>query len=201
MINSSKPIQDIAEIRRMMERSSKFLSLSGWAGILAGIYAITGAWFTHSILDFVPDNYLYFHSNILPVAGTAAVVLTVALITAFLDSVKKAQKRNEKIWNTISKRMLEAMAVPFITGSVIIVILSINSLHGFAAPFMLIFYGLALYIAGYYTYKEIRVMGFLQIILGILNLAFIQTGLLFWAMGFGVLHIVYGIFMYIRYER
>lgn len=193
--------KDIAEIRLMMERSSKFLSLSGGAGILAGIYALTGAWITHSILEFQPNTIFYTHSNSGSAALIAFVVLTLALVSAFIDSRVKANKLNEKAWNPTSKRMLASMAVPLATGGLIILILISHGLLGLIAPFTLIFYGFALYNAGFYTFKEVRLMGYVEIVLGLLNMIFISYGLLFWAIGFGAIHIIYGIYMHSRYER
>lgn len=193
--------KDIAEIRLMMERSSKFLSLSGWAGILAGIYALTGAWIAHSILEFQPNTIFYTHSNSGSAALVAFVVLTLALVSAFIDSRVKANKLNEKAWNPTSKRMLVSMAVPLGTGGLIILILISHGLLGLIAPFTLIFYGFALYNAGFYTFKEVRLMGYVEIVLGLLNMIFISYGLLFWAIGFGAIHIIYGIYMHSRYER
>ena len=40
MTDNKKHIEDIAEIRSLMEKSSKFISLSGLSGILAGIFAL-----------------------------------------------------------------------------------------------------------------------------------------------------------------
>jgi len=201
MKNQHDYIDDITEIRRMMVRSSKFLSLSGWAGILAGIFALSGAWFAHSVLKFQPDGFLYSHPNIETVSLTAAIILLFSLAAAFFDSRIKAKKRNEKAWNSTSKKMLTSMAVPLLIGGTLILLLSFNNLLGLAAPLMLIFYGLSLYIAGFYTFREVRVMGFVQIVLGILNTVLITTGLLFWAIGFGVVHILYGLYMHLKYER
>ena len=55
-------IQDIAEMRSMMERSSKFLSLSGLAGIMAGIYALSGAYIAYKVFYFNPDEMVYSNS-------------------------------------------------------------------------------------------------------------------------------------------
>lgn len=201
MKDHSDYIKDIAEIRLMMERSSKFLSLTGWAGILAGIYALSGAWLAYSVLEFHPDSFLYTYSNPGSVALVASVVLTLALISAFIDSRIKAKKRKEKVWNITSKRMLVSMALPLVTGGLLILILSTFNMLGMAAPLMLIFYGLALFNAGFYTIPEVRAMGFIQIALGLLNAFFISYGLLFWAIGFGVVHILYGIYMHFSQER
>lgn len=194
-------IQDIAEIRSMMERSSKFLSLSGWAGIMAGIYALAGAWIATTVFGFHPDEMFYTSPDLPQVILLAAGVLVLALASAIYDSRRKAQKRKEKIWNSTSKRLLAGMAVPLLSGGVLILILLSKGLIGLIAPMTLLFYGLALYNAGNYTIREVRWMGFVQIILGLVNAGFIDCGLLIWALGFGVVHIVYGIYMHLRFER
>ncbi|MDR9414931.1 MAG: hypothetical protein RI564_01515 [Gracilimonas sp.] len=194
-------IQDIAEIRSMMERSSKFLSLSGWAGISAGLIALGGAAVAHFVLRFKPDKITYYFEELNSLTLLAMAVLVLALISALFDSQRKALKRNESAWNVTSKRMLAGMAVPLFTGGMLIVLLMQYGLIGLIAPFTLVFYGLALYNAGFYTYREVRLMGFAQMLLGLMNLGFIETGLLFWALGFGIVHILYGIYMHFRYER
>jgi hypothetical protein len=66
---------------------------------------------------------------------------------------------------------------------------------------MLIFYGLSLVNAGKFTFSEIHYLGLTEIVLGILAGIFINHGLLFWTLGFGLMHIVYGTVMYYRHER
>lgn len=194
-------IQDIAEIRSMMERSSKFLSLSGWAGILAGIYALTGAWIAYNVLEFNPDQIFYGYPDLTNIFLTATAVLFLALISALLDSQRKARKNDTKAWNATSRRLLTSMAVPLLTGGILIMLLISYGLLGLIAPLTLLFYGFALYNAGNYSIEEVRIMGFVQMMLGLLNVAYISYGLLFWAIGFGIVHIVYGIYMHFRYER
>ncbi|MAL17122.1 MAG: hypothetical protein CL670_06010 [Balneola sp.] len=194
-------IQDIAEIRSMMERSSKFLSLSGWAGIMAGIYALAGAYVAYAVLEFNPDAVQYSFSNLTPVVLLALGILVLALITAVLFSRRKASDKGEQVWNATSRRLLASMAVPLSVGGALVLMFIVKGLIGLAAPFMLIFYGLALYNAGSYTIKEVKFMGFAQILLGLMNIWFIEFGILFWTIGFGVIHLIYGIYMYFRFER
>ena len=194
-------IQDIAEIRSMMERSSKFLSLSGWAGIMAGFYALAGAWIAYSVYGFHPDEIFYTSPNLTNIILLATGILILALVSAIIDSKRKAQKRDEKVWNATSRRLLASMAIPLFAGGILILILLSKGLIGLIAPLMLLFYGLALYNAGNYTINEVRIMGVVQMVLGLINSWFIGYGLLFWVLGFGVVHIVYGIYMYFRYER
>lgn len=194
-------INDITEIRSMMERSSKFLSLSGWAGIMAGVYALAGAYVAHFIFNFIPDGISYLYYDFGDVILLALAVLFVSLITAILFSKKKASNKGEKIWNSTSKRLLASMMVPLVIGGVLIIFYISNDLYGLIAPTSLIFYGISLYNAGNFTIEEVRWTGFLQVALGLINVWFLEFGLLFWAIGFGGVHLVYGIYMHFRYER
>lgn len=199
--------RDLAEIRSMMERSSKFLSLSGWEGVLAGMYALIGSYIAHSVYGFTPSGPFYDYlalrgsGGALMVIGIAGLVLVMALATALFFASRKAAKQGEKAWNPTSRRLLASMAVPLVTGGLIVALLVREGLLGLVAPLMLIFYGLSLYNASKYTIAEVKMLGFVQIGLGLINLMMHGYGLLFWAIGFGIMHIVYGIIMYIRYER
>lgn len=205
MKKSKDYTQDIAEIRSMMERSSKFLSLSGWAGIMAGIYALAGAGVAYAFFDFNPDRIFYGSDEssfqFWKVTVLAVLILVLALGTAVYFSFKRAGKRGEKLWNPTAKQLLENMMVPLISGGILILIISSKGLIGLIAPFSLIFYGLALFNAGRNTYKEIRILGFIEIFLGLTSAYCVGYSLLFWALGFGVIHIIYGIYMNFKYER
>jgi hypothetical protein len=194
-------IRDIAEIRSMMERSSRFLSLSGWAGVMAGTYALAGAYIAWKFLYFNPDGIEYTTGNSGNLVLLGGIVLALAIGTAMADSFRKARKRGEKAWNITSKRLLASMAVPLVAGGILVVILLIKGLMGLVAPLTLVFYGLALHNAGRYTFKEIKILGIAEIFLGLVSSYFIGYGLLFWAAGFGVVHIIYGAYMFYRYER
>ena len=198
-------IRDISEIRTMMERSSKFVSLSGWAGIMAGIYALLGAYFASATLGLnlgeitsspnsIPDN---FQQILLLGLG----VLALAICTAILFSIKKAKQNGEKLWNATAKRVVVNMAVPLIAGGLFVLILISQGLIALIVPVTLLFYGMALFNAGKFTYDEVKTMGLVQIALGLLAAYFTAYGLVIWAFGFGVVHIVYGIFMHVKYER
>lgn len=200
-------IGDIAEIRSMMERSSKFLSLSGWAGVMAGVYALVAAYLSYAVLDFNPGeiapstNGLATGFPIPPqLVSLALGTLLLAIGTAVFLSQRKSSKRGEKLWNATSRRMVATMAIPLVSGGLLILILLSNGLVGLAAPFSLIFYGLALFAAGSFTYGAVKFLGLMEVVLGLIGTCFIGYGLLCWAIGFGVLHIVYGIYIHYRYE-
>lgn len=200
-------IRNIAEIRSMMERSSKFLSLTGWAGIMAGIYALAGSFIAYNVFNFNPEEMAVdrpaseFPYNLMNIVILALTVFIFSIVTAIFLSAKKAEKLGESVWNPTAKRLVINMAVPILAGGVLVLILISKNLVGFIAPFSLIFYGLALFNASKFTYEEVRTLGIVQIVLGLVSCYFIQYGLLFWALGFGVVHIIYGIYMYYRYEK
>lgn len=202
MRNEQDYIRDLNEIRSMMERSTKFLSLSGWAGIMAGIYALAGAIIAYTAFGFEPDGIVYSPaSGQTEIIFLALAVLVLALFTAIFLSKKRADRSGEKIWNATSRRLLGQMAVPLTAGGILIAVLISSGMWGLAAPLTLIFYGLALFNAGNMTIDEVKYLGFAQTILGLTAAVYIQYGLILWTLGFGAAHIVYGIYMHFRYER
>jgi uncharacterized membrane protein YidH (DUF202 family) len=201
-------IRDLQDIRSMMERSSRFLSLSGWAGIMAGIYALAGAGIAWKFLDFNPGEIAVtqlesgsLSSSQPQVILLAFAILIFSLATAAFLSYRKADKKGERIWNPTTRRLLLSMAVPLVAGGLLILILISKGLIGLIAPFSLIFYGLALYNAAKFTVGEVKILGFTEIGLGLISSYFNGFGLLIWALGFGVAHIIYGIYMFYRYEK
>lgn len=194
-------LRDIQDIKKMMDRSSQFLSLSGLAGIMAGIYALAGAYAVHVIIE-QQTGYLTMESApFVQIALIALAVLTLSVITAFVLSAKKARRSGENIWNATAQRMAVNFLIPLATGGIFAALLIKNQYFGLIAPIMLIFYGLACLNASKYTIRDVRYLGLTMIIIGLFATAFMGYGLEFWALGFGVCHIIYGSMMYFKYDR
>ena len=199
--------KELASIRNIMERSSKFISLSGLSGVLAGIYALIGAVIAYFIIRHNSDAHGFFtaiwrYINVLLYLSAIAVaVLLLSVVTGIILSVRKAHKRGESIWNKTSKLLLFNVAVPLVTGGIMVVILLYNAGIGFIVPAMLIFYGLALFNAANFTYSDVKYLGIIDIVLGLITACFPKYGLYAWALGFGVMHIIYGSIMYLKYDR
>lgn len=195
---------ELASIRNLMERSSKFISLSGLSGILVGLYALAGIWFAirittnHTEIGAPAENIPVITQAL---SVVSLVVLILSAVTAYLLTRRKANRRNENVWNPVSRRLLAASAVPFLTGGIFIIIMAVKGSYSFIAPATLIFYGLALVAGSEFTYNDVKWLGFGEIILGLLALVMPEWGLIFWAIGFGLLHIIYGIIMHFKYER
>ncbi len=201
--------KELSDIRRIMERSSRFISLSGLSGIAAGACALAGAWIAKNILGSYYFNYdergAYANTDFISLKFDllllAAGVFAVAFISSFYFTWRKSKKQGLPMWDHTSKRLFWNMMIPLVTGGIFILSLLQHSDWRFVAPSCLIFYGLALVNASKYTLTDIRYLGYCEIILGLLNMQWIGYGLYFWAMGFGVLHIIYGVVMWYKYER
>ena len=195
---TEKYLNDISEIKDMMNRSSRFISLSGLSGILAGVYAIIGAGVTYFFLLPARD-YVVLHSwNFKMMFIVLFAVATASVLTAFFLTQRKARQNNEKIWDDTTRRLLINFLVPLLTGGMYLLIKLNNQHYGLTASLMLIFYGLALVNASKYTLGNIRYLGYAEIILGLVCAAFPGYGLIFWTVGFGVFHIIYGSLMSIK---
>jgi len=220
MNNKEKHLEQLQDIKSMMERSSRFISLSGFSGIFAGFYAILGALAVY--FKFFGSFSYKAYRNRFPMDISiefiffmiliALVVLILSISTSIYFTTKKARKQNLPLWDDNAFKTIINLLVPLTVGGVFCLILIYHSLHvnnlyislkmiGLVAPTTLVFYGLALYNAGKYTLDEIRYLGVSEIILGLLGCIFIGYGLLFWILGFGVLHIFYGFIMWWKYER
>ena len=206
-MENEKYLNDISEIKNMMNQSSRFISLSGLSGVLAGIYSLVGAWFAYKTIYFDTStlgnykNLVISESAVIKLFIIAAAVLILSIITAVILSAKKASKSEEKIWNTTSKRLVINFAIPLATGGFFILFLIEKEILSLVAPLTLIFYGLACVNASKYTLGDVRYLGLTMIFLGLLSTWFLGFGLLFWALGFGVCHIIYGSVMYFKYDR
>ena len=206
-MKNKKYLQDITEIKNMMNKSSQCLSLSGLSGVLAGIYALIGAWLAYKTIYFdnsTSEGYsglIISENSVNKLLLIAISVLLASIVTGIILSIKKAKKQNETVWNTASKRLIVNFAIPLATGGFFILFLIEKEYLDLIVPLTLIFYGLACINASKYTLRDVRYLGITIVIIGLLSTWFINYGLLFWALGFGVCHILYGFMMYIKYDR
>ena len=201
---------EISSIKKMMERSTKFISLSGLSGILAGIYALLGSALAYNL---IPENSgltaqpgrgffeVYSIDFIAVLSLIALAVLVLSVGTGVLLTARKARRNGQTVWNPTSRSMLKNGALPLLAGGFFILVLLSQGYYSLLSPACLIFYGLALTAASQYTYSDVKWLGVSEIVLGLLALLIPYLGLLFWALGFGVMHIIYGTLMYFKYDR
>jgi hypothetical protein len=224
MIEQNQHLEALKDIRKMMQRSSRFISLSGLSGIAAGVWALIGSYFAYDWItgfhnkrivegdypqgDIIRVNPRDAYSGIpdweqlrIKLVLLAAAILALSLLTALYFTWRRAGKNKMPLWDHTSKQLIINTAIPIVAGGFFILAMLHHSEWRFIAPACLVFYGLALVNGSKYTVSDIRYLGFLEIVLGLINTQYIGYGLYFWALGFGILHIIYGFMMWWKYER
>lgn len=197
-----------------MERSRYFIGLSGLSGIGAGLSALLGV---AAVLAYryVGGYYVVFISygkiisqehpwGIRPlpfIALVGSIVLVLALSSGIYFTAKRAKRHGQELFHTQAYRLLFHLAMPLMIGGVFSLALLYHQHGGLIAPTTLIFYGLALINGSRYAREELSYLGYMEIVLGLIAAFNIGYGLLFWAIGFGILHIAYGTWMYYKYDR
>ncbi len=200
-------LNDLKDIKEMMSKSTQFISLSGLSGVLAGIYALIGAYFAYKTIYFDTStterytNLVISENAVIKLLIIASIVLVLSIATGILLSINKAKKSNDTIWNATSKRLVINFMIPLAVGGYMGLYLIEKEDFGLLTPLTLIFYGLACVNASKYTLGDVRYLGVTMILLGIINTFFIGYGLLFGALGFGICHIFYGGMMWFKHER
>ena len=196
-----KQLEDIKAIRDMMEKSSKFLSLSGLSGIIAGVTAIAGAAFAWLyILSNPSATGLDRLQQIEVLLVDALIVLLVTIGFGIYLSAKKAKKNHQKLFNKVTLKTVYNLSIPLIAGGVYSLLCIYRGDVEIVAATTLIFYGLALVNVSKYTFDEIHYLGITEIVLGIAAAVFLYHGIIFWTIGFGICHIIYGLIMYKKYD-
>jgi MFS family permease len=201
-MESKNYLKDISEIKDLMNKSSRFISLSGLSGILAGIYALVGASIAYWLVATSTRDYLILDGSIFKLCVLILFLIAFfSIITGIYLTTKKAKKQGEKIWDATSQRLVLNFLIPLVVGGFYILIILNQQKYGQTGALMLLFYGLALVNASKYSIGDIRYLGFIQIILGLICAWFPGYGFWLWVLGFGVMHIIYGSWMYFKYDK
>ncbi len=210
------PSDTLKDIKQMMERSSRFISLSGLSGISAGCCALVGAWFAQQHLlqhnykiirnEATPFSDEYGHLDLPgilnhPLFMVAITTFAAAFILAFLFTYWRSKKNDVAIWGLMAQRLMLSVSLPMMVGGLFLLKLIDAGFYGMIAPGSLIFYGLAILNASKYTFPETQYLAYAIIITGVICLWFLTSGIYFWAFGFGICHIIYGAAMWYKYER
>jgi len=216
MNTQSEHLKNLQEVRSTMERSSRFLSLSGFSGIFAGLFALLGV-----LVVYIYQQDFFYGKNITQgifldetmlspneVNGLIAFlffdalfILIFALVMAVYFAMRNVRKNGLPVWDSIAKRMLVSLFIPLVTGGVFCFVLMHHHLIYLIASSTLVFYGLSLVSASKYTLSNVRYLGIAEVILGLIAMFYTTYGLIIWAVGFGVLHVIYGLSMFGKYEK
>ncbi|WP_430613586.1 hypothetical protein [Flavobacterium sp. JP2137] len=197
---------DLAHIREMMERSSRFISLSGLSGIVAGCLGLFGAAGAYGLMrqsgmDYFDKGGKTYDALLgQQLLLLALAVLILAVLFGVYFTVAKSRRLDLPIWTSTTKKMVVSLLIPLIAGAFFCAALFVNNHFELIAPSLLVFYGLALINVEKYTYSDVKILGLLELSLGLIAGFIPGLGLVFWALGFGVLHLLYGLILYKKYN-
>ncbi len=201
-MDSNKYLKDISDIKDLMQKSSRFISLSGLSGILAGVYALIGAAIAYLLVTKSARQYLILDGyTFRMILLDLFLVAFFSIVTAIFLTTRKAKKNGEKVWDSSSRRLIVNFMIPMVAGGLYILIILDQQKYGQTAALMLIFYGLALVNASKYSIGDIRYLGYIEILLGLVCALLPGYGFWLWVAGFGVMHIIYGFLMYYKYDK
>ncbi len=200
-------LESITHIRSIMERSTTFVSLTGLSGVMAGLFGLLTFVLVATKLGSVTIsdgiiNRIAAERDIqyfLAVIALSALVVT--LLTALILTVRKAKKKGEAIWNSVSRRFAAHMFIPLCAGGLFTTALVLQGQYQLVCPALLLFFGLALLNAARFVQMDMFWLGLVEISLGVIAAFWYEAGLILWAVGFGVSTMIYGILMYFKYER
>jgi hypothetical protein len=215
MSSPQEQLKDLHEIRSLMERSSRFIGLSGLSGVAAGICALIGATAAYLYLEIVPfqyDNSHVYYARALDSTKWGYGYMSFFLLDGFITilaavllgiyfTTRQAKRKGQTIWDKTALRLLFNLGIPLVAGGMFCLAMMWHGYLAFVAPATLVFYGLALVNGSKYTLHDVMYLGIVEIALGILAMFLLRYGLEFWVIGFGFLHIIYGLMMYAKYER
>jgi hypothetical protein len=196
----NKPSETLSDIRRLMERSSRFSLLSGYSLVAAGVCGIIGVWEAHlavlarrpAAAAAVPESLV----DRLILIGT--VTLVAAIASGYFFTWLKVRRHGVSLWDAVARKVAVNFAIPLFTGGVFICGMIYYHQYHFFATACLLFYGLAMVNASHYTVRPIRALGLVEILLGFICL-FTGNALVWLLMGFGVMNVAAG--LVIRYKK
>ncbi|MDR2914835.1 MAG: hypothetical protein LBV74_08405 [Tannerella sp.] len=196
----NREAEDIKVIRQMMEKSSKFLSFNGISIVFAGFFAIVGAVFAYFSIEGSFGKEYNTTQKMMILLADAMIVFVLSTCTITFFCWKKARSNNESLFSSTTRRAAYSLLLPLFAGGIFSLVFLFRGEVDIVCAATLIFYGLGLVNASKYTFPELNYLGIIEVILGVLALFFTGFSLYFWAIGFGICHIIFGFIMYFKYE-
>ena len=211
----SQPEKDISLIKNLMEKSSKFSNLSGYAIATTGLLALLGAVFVYFDLGIsISEKYISYaelinqtgnansiYTKIKLLVIIASLILLTSLLILYVTAKLKSERHDINLFNSSFSRALKSLFIPVLSGGIFCGFLILHKMYGLVAPATLIFYGLGLISASKYSYNELELLGYLELLLGTIASYYMGSGLLFWMIGFGIGHIILGVFIHYKYDK
>lgn len=176
--------EDLRFIRQTMERAASFTALPGWGGVLMGVVALLAA----------PAAARAASEREWMLTWLGAALL--AFLTGFTDMLHKVRAQRSSLVSGPASRFILALLPSFFVGGALTIALARAGLWSLVPGTWLLAYGAAVIAAGTHSIRAVRWMGAAYLVLGALALAFpIGRGDVWMGLGFGLVHIAYGLWI------
>lgn len=197
-------LENLSELKGILSRNTRFLSFSGLAGVIAGVLALIGQtvavmyYLSHPEID-ITKKLAPEHAIVFLTISAAIMILSVGV--GYVLTNKNIKKTGEKLNSGLIKNTLLNICLPIAVGGVMCLMAYMQG-HNMVIPsYMLLFYGLALFGGSKYSFDDLKMVGSAFILLGMVSYFDPSLSIFTWGLGFGILHIVYGLQIYFQRER
>lgn len=206
MKNHEEQLAAIQEMRNMMDQATRFKLISGLSGMIAGVLSLLSLYIVYLSTGISPFEAealerVWRGSNPILISCIFIALLVACMGLGLYMARRNARQAGKNAWDGSAKRLVFSLLIPVLTGGVFSMLLIQLGLVSLFAPVTLLFYGMGLLSASKFTLEAVRTVGLIFIGLGLLATGILSYGLLIWALGFGLVHIVYGFIIYVKYER
>ncbi|HXG86130.1 MAG TPA: hypothetical protein VNI84_19070 [Pyrinomonadaceae bacterium] len=183
-----RAMDNLRFIRETMERSAVFTSVPGYGGALMGATAVGAAIIAHNQ----------------PLIKNWLIVWLIEAILAFSIGLfalwQKSKNSGESLASVPAKKFALAFAPPIVAGIILTALLYYRGFYEFLPCVWLTLYGTAVVTGGAYSVRIVPIVGWIFVALGaVAAFAPASAGNLLMALGFGAMHIVFGLIVARRY--
>ena len=181
-------IENLRFIRETMERAGSFTAVPGWGGVLMGVSALVTA-----VISGPPDNTTRW-------VGIWLIDAVVAVVIALGAMARKANVSGVSLSGVPALRFALAFAPPLVAGMVLTPVFVMMGLIARLPGCWLLNYGTAVATGGAFSVRIVPIMGLCFMALGVVAFAApAPWGHWLMAIGFGGLHIAFGLIIARRY--
>jgi len=179
-----KAFEDLRFIRDTMERTAAFTAVSGWGQVFLGLTALAAAWLAAQQISNFAWLRVWLAEGLLAVA------------VGLLSCTWKANRRGLPLFSGPARKVALGLAPPLVAGAFLTFLLFRAGLQSALPATWLLLYGAGIMAGGSFSVPAIPVMGLCFMLLGGLAvLGPASLGNWFLAAGFGLIHIVFGLFI------
>jgi hypothetical protein len=184
----ARAMDNLSFIRSTMERATAFTAVPGWGGVAMGITALVAAALAQT--RATENEWLAAW------LGASALALTIG----GWSMAVKARRAGTSVLSYSGRRFVLSYVPPLAVGGLLTLVLVRAGLYGALPGTWLLLYGTGVVTGGAYSVRVVPIMGLCFMALGALALlAPPDWGDWLMALGFGGLHIIFGLIIARRY--